>query len=85
MTNGVRVHAVALLFDLHQDCGETVPRFPCEVRTLYWQLSNLLCPALLCSPVVWYGVTLEASVALLLCKMLMELMELMNADVCLWM
>jgi hypothetical protein len=26
---------------------------------------------------------LEASVALLLCKMLMELMELMNADVCL--
>jgi hypothetical protein len=55
------------------------------VRTLYWQLSNLLCPALLCSPVVWYGVTLEASVALLLCKMLMELMELMNADVCLWM
>ena len=30
-----------VLFDLHQDCGETVPRFPCEwdgtwpVRTIF--------------------------------------------------
>ena len=42
------------------------------------------CSALLCSALLWFGMVtpaLEASVALLLCKMLMELMELMNADV----
>ena len=90
MTNGVRVHAVALLFDLHQDCGETVPRFPCGVRTRSLGSTTLFlsgnfptCSALLCSA-LWFGMVtpaLEASVALLLCKMLMELMELMNADV----